>query len=141
MANTILVNRKEAKTTAAELRQAGIVGVQEVPKDSARTLNQIIYLWFFDQDQTRRLLLNQTYRSMSRFLQRLRVEREAARTVLEKAARTDVKGHEDEFLSDAEKKQLADLDVTEEKLLLQLGRLDDTVAILRDFLPMKSSGD
>lgn len=139
VANTTLLSQKDARAHLSALQQAGLVDVQEVPKDTARQAKAMIFLWVFDQDRSRRLLLIDTYKTMTRFLQRLKMERVGAQTVLEKVERSDIKGREEEFLSPTEKKALHEWEAKEEKILVELSRLDDTVAILRDFLPPRMS--
>ena len=70
---------------------------------------------------------------MARCLQRVKVEREAVQTVIEKAERTDVVGKEEEYLGVGERVALEEWREREERLLGEVGRLDDLVAVLRDF--------
>ena len=98
-----------------------------------------MYLWFYDQQRCRQLLLTDTYKAMARILQRIKVERAKVQTVIDKAERTDVVGHEEQYLSKMERQALRDWSQTEEKLLIQLGRQDNLVATLRDFIgPLNS---
>lgn len=130
-----MVKNKEIRSTLTAMQEAGFVETQEVPKDSTRQPSRTIYLWFFDQDRVRRLLLNDTYKCMARLLQRVLVEKNKIKPVIEKAERTDVVGNEDRYLTVGERHTLRKWKETEEKLLVQLGRQDDLVATLRDFLP------
>lgn len=70
---------------------------------------------------------------MARLIQRANVEKEKIQPLLDKAERTDVVGNEDRYLSAKERQTLRIWRSTEEKLLTQLGRQDDLVAILRDY--------
>lgn len=134
-----LIRQKDLRAKLTAMQEAGFVDTQEVPRDNSRQPSRTIYLWFFDQDRCRELLLNDTYKIMSRLLQRVKVEKEKVHSVIEKSERTDVRGHEDEYLSKAEKEALAEFREKEERLLAQVGRLDDLVALMRDFLPLKLS--
>jgi len=119
------------------MQEAGYVDTQEIPRDNSRQPSRTIYLWFYDQDRMRKLVLNDVYKAMSRLLQRIKVERERVHTVIEKAERLDVRGHEDKYLTKVEREALWAWRECEEKLLVQLSRQDDLVALLRDFLPLK----
>ena len=128
-----LVSAKDLRHTLAQLKAAGFLELQEVPREAQRQPSRTIYLWFYDSDRVRRKVLEDTYKAMARTLQRLKVERKKRQGVLEKAERSDVKGHEAEFLSPGELKILEQWRELEETFWGELNRLDDLVAILRDF--------
>jgi len=134
-----LIRQKDLRAKLTAMQEAGYVDTQEVPRDNSRQPSRTIYLWFFDQDRCRQLVLNDAYKSMSRLLQRVKVEREKVHNVVAKSERTDVRGREGEALSKAEKIALAEFRDKEERLLVQVGRQDDLVALMRDFLPLKLS--
>jgi DNA-directed RNA polymerase III subunit RPC3 len=116
------------------LQFAGICEAQELPKDASRQPNRSLHLWHFPEKRVANQYLHRTYQGMSRMLQRLRVEREGKfKAVLEKAERGDVRGREQELLNLAEKNLLKEWRETEERLLVQVDRLDDLVGVLRDF--------
>lgn len=135
-----LIRTRELRALLTAMQEAGYVDTQEVPRDNTRQPSRTIYLWFFDQDRCRQLVLNDLYKGMARLLQRARVEREKVQTVLEKADRTDVRGRESELLSKPELEALEEWRSTEERLLVQLDRLDDLVALFRDFVPHRRDG-
>lgn len=137
VAGLLLLPHREVRYHCDAMHQAGILEIQEVPRDNIRTIKSSFWLWFYDQDRTRRDLLHNVYRTMSRLLQRLKVERGEVQSVLQKAERSDVKGHEDEYLSETERNALNTWNMKEGKILVELLRLDDTVAVLRDFTPSK----
>jgi len=132
-----LIPQKALRAKLTAMQEAGYVDTQEVPRDNSRQPSRTVYLWFFDQDRVRKLVLNDLYKAMSRLLQRISVEQEKVHTVIDKAERTDVKGNEEKYLTKAELDALRTWRECEEKLLIQLSRQDDLVALLRDFLPMK----
>ncbi|KAF2229384.1 hypothetical protein EV356DRAFT_455953, partial [Viridothelium virens] len=129
---------KHVRTILTRLQEAGFLEVQEVPKDNARQPSRTIFLWFFDQDRCRSMLLNDTYQAMARLLQRAKFERERIKEVLDKAERTDVQGKEDRFLTEHERMALRRWSDVEETLLTQLGRQDDLVILFRDFIPIEA---
>lgn len=128
-----LMRTKEIRAALTAMQEAGVVETQEVPKDNTRAPSRTMYFWFFDQDRCRQIVLTDTYKAMARILQRIKVERAKVQTVIDKAERSDVIGNEDRFLTGPEKQGLRTWREAEEKLLAQLGRQDDLVAILRDF--------
>ena len=128
-----LMNQKIMRSTLNKMHIAGHLELQEVPRDTQRQISKIIHLWHYDQERCSQKVLEETYQTMARFMQRIKVERERAKIVIEKSERSDVKGREDELLTPGERKELDNWKKKEEMLLVQLGRLDDLVAVLRDF--------
>ena len=125
-----LLRPRDLRATLSALQASGIVDVQSVPKDASRQTSKSIFLWFFDQDRCRRLILADVYQSMARLLQRAKFEEKQYQSVLEKAERTDVKGNEDQYLSSGERLALDTWKDIEGKLLAHLWRLDDLVSAL-----------
>lgn len=116
------------------LQFAGICDSQELPKDASRQPNRVLHLWQFNEKRVVNDYLHRAYQGMSRSLQRLRVEREGKfKAVIEKADRADVKGREQELLNLQEKNLLKEWREVEERILVQVDRLDDLVGVLRDF--------
>ena len=133
LTKTALLNQKAMRHDLATMHKAGHLELQEIPRDNNRQPARTMFFWFFDHERCRWKVLDETYQAMSRCLQRLRVEREKVSVVVEKAARTDVAGREDEYLSGDERKMLQEWREREERMLGLLGRLNDLVATLRDF--------
>ncbi|KAF2491356.1 hypothetical protein BU16DRAFT_565062 [Lophium mytilinum] len=124
---------KEIRPILSQMQAAGFLDLQEIPKDNSRHPSRTIFLWFYDQDRVRRLLLEDAYKAMARILQRIEMERLAKLEHIEKAERTDVKGNEDKYLSKLDKQKLREWSQTELKLLVQLERVDDLIGIFNDF--------
>ncbi|KAL2360397.1 RNA polymerase III subunit C82 [Blastomyces dermatitidis] len=124
---------KELRQVLARMETAGFVDLQEVPRDAQRQPSRTMYLWFFDADRVARMVLEDTYKCMSRCLQRIGVERNKLKFFLEKTERTDVKGNEEKYLSPAELKTLKEWRDKEALLLGEVRRLDELVAVLRDY--------
>lgn len=117
----------------ANMQEAGFVETQEVPKDASRQPSRSLYLWFFNQERVAKLLLFDSYKVMTRLVERIQVQKSFRQEVIAKAERLDVVGHEDEYLTAGDRLHLREWREEEEKLLTQLTRLDDMVALLRDF--------
>lgn len=128
-----LLKVKDVRTVLDGMHEAGLVESQEVPKDATRQPSRAVYLWSFDQHRAEHLVLDRSYTAMARCLQRIAVQRAQVQGVIDKAERTDVVGHEDEFLTKADKMHLRSWREQEEKLLAQVSRMDEGVAVLRDF--------
>jgi DNA-directed RNA polymerase III subunit RPC3 len=131
-----LMKQKDVRTKLAELQLAGWIDIQEIPKDASRGVNnnRVIFLWFFDNERSSTLVLDHTYKAMSRLLQRLDVERRRAKPVLELTERSDIRDKPpEEYLSPAQLNELEAFRDKEDMLLGQLGRLDDIVGIFKDY--------
>lgn len=133
IAQFALMNQKTMRSILTTMHEAGHLELQEVPRDNQRAPSKTMFLWFFDPERCRQKVLEETYKTMARCLQRAKGEREAIQGVIDKASRTDVVGNEDEFLSIDEKTTLTSWREKEENLLGAVGRLDDLVAVLRDY--------
>lgn len=124
---------KELRQTLASMQSGGFVDLQEVPKDSQRQPSKTIFLWYFDPDRVCSNILEDTYKAMSRTLQRTRFERERLKDFLDKTERSDVKGHEEEYLTEEELESLQQWKDKEALLLAEVSRLDEMVAVFRDY--------
>jgi DNA-directed RNA polymerase III subunit RPC3 len=133
LASFALMNTKHMRGIMTQMHEGGHLELQEVPRDNQRLPNKTIFLWFWDAERCKMKMLEETYKTMARCMRRVTVERETFSGVLEKANRTDVVGREDELLTHEERNELYDWNEREEKLLGEIGRLDDLVAVLRDF--------
>lgn len=127
-----LLNAKELRQNLASLQSAGLLELQEVPREPQRQPNRTIFLWFYDAERVQKMYLNKLYKSMSRLFQRLDVERNRLATTLTKIERTDVQGLEEDILSAAELKVLSQWRQREAWFMAEISRIDDAVSILRD---------
>lgn len=128
-----LLNQKAMRALLTAMHQAGYLQLQEIPRDNNRQPSRTLFLWYWDADRAGARLLEESYAAMSRHVRRARVERELVRETVEKANRTDVVGKEDEFLGDGERHALGVWRAKEERLWGQVGRLDEVVAIVREY--------
>lgn len=128
-----LMRKPDVHVKMAEMEMAGFLEVQEVPRDNNRAANRTMFFWFFDEARTLKRVLDNSYKSMVRCLERLEVERHKKRAVLSLSERKDVQGKEEEKLrGDVYNEYLEFLDI-EKKLLSQVSRLDDLVSVFQDF--------
>lgn len=128
-----LMRKPDVHVKMAEMEMAGFLEVQEVPRDNNRAANRTMFFWFFDEARTLKWVLDKSYKSMVRCLERLEVERHKKRAVLSLSERKDVQGKEEEKLrGDVYDEYLGFLDI-EKKLLSQVSRLDDLVSVFQDF--------
>lgn len=128
-----LLPMKDVRQTLATMQKGGFVDLQEVPKDAQRQPSKTIFLWYYDADRVTSSILEDTYKAMSRTLQRIKTERERSRDFLEKTERTDVKGHEEDYLTELELVELQRWKDLEALLITEVARLDDMVAVFRDY--------
>lgn len=128
-----LLNQKAMRALLTAMHQAGYLQLQEIPRDNNRQPSRTLFLWYWDADRAGARLLEESYAAMSRHVRRARVERERVRETVEKATRTDVVGREDEFLGEGERHALGVWRAKEERLWGQVGRLDEVVAMVREY--------
>ncbi|KAJ5577759.1 RNA polymerase III Rpc82 C -terminal, partial [Penicillium hispanicum] len=124
---------KDLRQTLASMQSGGFVDLQEVPKDAQRQPSKTIFLWYYDPDRVCSSILEDTYKAMSRTLQRIKFERDRLKDFLEKTERSDVKGHEEQYLTEGELEHLQHWKDKEALLLAEVARLDDMVAVFRDY--------
>jgi DNA-directed RNA polymerase III subunit RPC3 len=128
------MKQKDIRTKLAEMQMAGMIDIQEVPRDNSRTTGRTIFLWYFDTERVSTLMLDSIYKSMSRCIQRLDIEKRRAQDILSLTERSDVRDlKEEDYLDQSQINQLQEIRRKEESLLGQIGRLDDLVGIFRDY--------
>ncbi len=128
-----LMNQKTMRSYLTTLHRAGMIQLQEVPRDNSRNPQRTMFLWYFDIERCKTKLLQEVYKTMARCLQRASVEGDKVKGTVEKATRSDVVGREEELLAPQELEALIKWRDVEGKIWGEVGRLDDLVAILRDF--------
>ncbi|CZT52971.1 related to DNA-directed RNA polymerase III chain RPC82 [Rhynchosporium secalis] len=133
--NLALMKQKDVRTKLAEMQMAGVVDIQEVPRDVGRqNPNRIIFLWFFDDNRVATMILENTYKMMSRCLQRLDFERRNLADIIALTLRTDMLEQDPATYLDASQLNRYQAWRTKEEILLgQILRLDQLVGIFRDF--------
>jgi DNA-directed RNA polymerase III subunit RPC3 len=125
-----MMRLKDVRSFLTQLQYAGFVESQDVPKDNQRQPSRTIFLYFYDRQRVQDQLLQRTYKSLSRMFQRLQLERQRYASAIEKAEKMDAN---QEALNQNEREAVMQWRAVEEKLLLQVDRLDSQVALLRDF--------
>lgn len=133
IANICMHSIKQVLESLGSLKEAGFLVNSDMPKGMRYTTGSVVQLFSFDPDVARQLVITDTYKTMSELLRRMNFEKTKIQAVIDKAERTDVVGKEEQYLSKGERTALVEWKRTEEKLLAQLNRLDDVIAVLRDF--------
>lgn len=128
-----LMKKGDVQGKMLAMQMAGLVDVQEVPKDNSRLANRTLFFWFFDGERTQSQLLDDVYKGMLRCLQTLDVERHKERNILTFVERKDVKGKEEEVMTAEHYNKYNRHLEDQQKLLGQVMRLDDMVAVFRDY--------
>lgn len=136
MAQLAIVKPDQVQMAVTPLLEAGYVSAQELPRDNSRTVERSIWAYSFNAVHARERLLDNTFKTMTRLLQRLEHERGRRKTVLAKAARTDVASNEMKYLTATEREALQRCRELEEFLDRYVIRIDELIAIVRDFSPM-----
>ncbi|PKS11968.1 hypothetical protein jhhlp_001264 [Lomentospora prolificans] len=133
IADKALMKKPSLQGKMVELQKAGFVDVQEVPRDNNRVANRTMFFWYFDADRMCKQLPDRLYKMMLRCLQVLEVERHKVKDILEFVHRTDVKGKEEEVMTPEYYNKYSKHLELERRLLGHAMRLDDIVAVLRDY--------
>ncbi|KAJ0107273.1 DNA-directed RNA polymerase III subunit RPC3 [Diaporthe amygdali] len=128
-----LMSKGEVQKLMLKMQMFGYVDMQEVPRDNNRTASRTLFLYWTDTSRCLDRLLDNTYKAMLRCLQRLEVQREMEREVLDTVKRDDVRGREKELLEGRFYNRFVRISEIQEKLLAQVARLDSLVGTLRDF--------
>ncbi|TPX10583.1 uncharacterized protein E0L32_008469 [Thyridium curvatum] len=128
-----LMKKTDVQNKMLEMQMHGYVDVQEVPRDNNRTASRTIFLWFCDPERSSAQLLDNSYKAMLRCMQIRDVHRRENKDVLTFVERPDVKGREQEALEKKYFDKYERFRDIENKLLGQVMRLDDLVAVLRDY--------
>lgn len=128
-----LMKKSDVQGKMLAMQMAGLVDVQEVPKDNSRLANRTMFFWFFNGERTQAQLLDDVYKAMLRCLQTLDVERHRERNILAFVERKDVKGKEQEVMTTEHYNKYNQHLEGQRRLLGQVLRLDDMVAVLRDY--------
>ncbi|KAK6384947.1 RNA polymerase III subunit C82 [Exophiala oligosperma] len=127
-----LLGAKDLRQCLSQLQVMGFLELQEVPRDPQRQPNRTLFLWFYDAERVRKVLLGKIYKTMARHYQRMHLEREKLASTLSKVERTDVEGNVQDLLPEAELELLYTWQQKEAWFITELNRMDDSVAILRD---------
>lgn len=128
-----LLNVQPLRPLLTELQKAGLFQLQEVPRDASRQSARTFFFWEWDPERARSKVLEDCYGAMGRLIWRLGVEKGKVRALVEKAERSDVVGREEELLGKEEMVALRRWWGMAERIWGEVARLDDMVAVLRDF--------
>lgn len=131
--NFALMTKVEVQQKMSEMQKAGFVHIQEVPRDNKADPKKSYWFWFCDVEQSLHKVVDDIYHSMVRCIQMLDVLRKRNEDVLRLTNRSDVRGREEDRMSKNYYNRYVSFRDQERKLLCQVTRLDDTVALLRDF--------
>lgn len=127
-----LLGAKDLRQCLAQLQLKGFLELQEVPREPQRQPQRTIYLWFYDAERARKVCSGRLYKTMSRYYQRLHLERERLSSTLSKVERTDVQGSEQDMLSTGELQVLFQWRQKEKWFMTEIYRMDEVVALLGD---------
>ncbi|KAK3314778.1 RNA polymerase III subunit RPC82-domain-containing protein [Apodospora peruviana] len=131
--NLALMKKNEIQQKMLEMQTAGFIQVQEVPRDNKADVKKSFFLWFVDLEKSINTLLDTSYKAMLRCVQVLEVIRQKEKDVLLLTKRSDVRGRERDVMRKEYYDRYARFQANEKKLFAQVMRIDDLVALLRDF--------
>lgn len=137
LAGRAMVTEDEARQAMTLLQREGWVDVVELPRTARREVSKSMWLWSYDVLRAREKCLGEAYFTMSRLSMRLQHERAKIERTIDKSERSDVVGQEDRFLSRDERGVLLKYNRQTEAVVRQMTRMDEVVAIMRDFSEME----
>jgi DNA-directed RNA polymerase III subunit RPC3 len=140
LALAAVIKPKDVRSLTNTLLASGMIETQEIPRDTNRTTNRLLWLYAYSPEKARKHITIDSYRAMSRYLRRLEIEKTEYSATIDKSERTDVIGHEDQYLNAHDKVVLEKWSKKEEVILGQVSRIDDLVACMRDFAPPGDTG-
>lgn len=133
LSTVALLNTVELRKYTSKMEAAGCLDIQEVARSADRAPSRTYYFWYHKAPRAYSLILEDLYKSMANLYTRLLAEQNTNSILLAKLQREDVKGNEDAYLSTQEKMELAELRRREEKIMVQMMRLDQLVRVFRDY--------
>lgn len=131
--NLALLSKGDVQKIMLKMQMLGYVDMQEVPRDNNRTASRTLFLYWTDTSRCLDRLLDSTYKTMVRCMQRLEVQRQMEADVLDLVKRDDVRGREKEMMQERYYNRFTRVTEIQEKLLAHVMRLDNLVGTLRDF--------
>ncbi|ROV95086.1 hypothetical protein VSDG_05835 [Cytospora chrysosperma] len=131
--NMALMSKGDVQRLMLKMQMFGYVDIQEIPRDNNRTASRTLFLYWTDTTRCLDRLIDNTYKAMLRCLQRLQVERQMEREVLDTVKRDDVRGREKEVMEGRFYNRFVRVSEVQEKLLTHIMRLDNLVGTLKDF--------
>lgn len=133
LARTALLRADTIAQLASTLHDFGALDLQEVPRSNDRTPVKTYFLWFHNSKRAYTIVLQDMYKALARMYNRILAERKEHPILLAKLDREDVKGNEELYLTTTEKKEIWELRSMEEKLLVQMNRLQALTRIFADY--------
>lgn len=131
--NLALMPKGDVQKLMLKMQMLGYADMQEVPRDNNRTASRTLFLYWTDTDRCMDRVLDNTYKTMVRCMQRLDVQRQMEAEVLDLVQRDDVRGREKEVMQDRYYSRFVRVTEIQEKILAHVMRLDNLVGTIRDF--------
>lgn len=131
--NLALMPKGDVQKLMLKMQMLGYADMQEVPRDNNRTASRTLFLYWTDTDRCMDRLLDNTYKTMVRCMQRLDVQRQMEAEVLDLVKRDDVRGREKEMMQERYYNRFVRVTEIQEKILAHVMRLDNLVGTIRDF--------
>lgn len=131
--NIALLPKMDVQSLMIKMQMLGFADIQEVPRDNNRTASRTLFLYWTDTERCIDRILDNSYKTMMRCMQRLVVERQKESEILELVRRDDVRGREEEKIQNRHYQRFTKVMGKQEMLVAHLMRLDNMVGTFRDF--------
>lgn len=131
--NLALMPKGDVQKLMLRMQMLGYADMQEVPRDNNRTASRTLFLYWTDTDRCMDRVLDNTYKTMVRCMQRLEVQRQMEADVLDLVKRDDVRGREKEMMQERYYNRFVRVTEIQERILAHVMRLDNLVGTIREF--------
>lgn len=131
--NIALMPKMDVQSLMVKMQMLGFADIQEVPRDNNRTASRTLFLYWTDTERCIDRLLDNSYKTMVRCLQRLIAERQKETEILDLVKRDDVRGREEEMIQKRHYDRFTKVMDKQEMLVAHMMRLDNMVGTFRDF--------
>lgn len=133
LARTALLRQNTIYNLTNQLHKFGALSLQEVPRSADRAPTKTIFMWFHSPKRAYGLVEEYLCQTLTRLLQRVQSERSRHPVLLSKLEREDVKQNEDLYLTTQEKMEIAQLRQAEERLLVQVSRVQSLCQVFSHY--------
>eukprot|EP01105_Mastigella_eilhardi_P020925 TRINITY_DN5022_c0_g2_i2.p1 TRINITY_DN5022_c0_g2~~TRINITY_DN5022_c0_g2_i2.p1 ORF type:complete len:543 (+),score=174.46 TRINITY_DN5022_c0_g2_i2:251-1879(+) len=121
-----MISPTETRERLYQLHSAKYIHMQEVPKSADHAPARTMYFWTVRYDETRRVVCGEVYKAISNLRARLAAE-------LARASEAIIKYTSQCPLSELEREQIEQLQITQERIEASVIHMDDMLMRLRDF--------
>lgn len=133
LSRTALLRADTIHKHCLQLHTFGALEMQEVPRSADRAPSKTLFMWFHRPQRAYALAEEYLNKTLTRLLKRVRAERKEHPVLLAKLRREDVRQNENLYLTPQEKQEISQLRSKEEKLLVQVNRVQSLLRVYSEY--------